>query len=96
MNYIGIDVAKEELVVYGGKKEYVCRNTRGVPELEKYLTGLFPSFDDMIISFEATWSILTVSHRVLCTCQHQGMDHQSPEKCFIYESPGESLKDRHH
>lgn len=54
MNYIGIDVAKEELVVYDGKNEHICKNTRGLPELEKYLAGLFLSLDDMVIIFEAT------------------------------------------
>jgi transposase len=70
MNYIGIDVAKEELVVYDGKNEYVCKNTRGLPELEKCLTVLFPSFDDMVIIFEATGPY---SHFLREFCAHAGI-----------------------
>ena len=54
MNYIGIDVAKEGLSVYDGKKEYTCKNARGLPELKKCLAKTFSSLEDMVIIFEAT------------------------------------------
>ena len=54
MNYIGIDVAKEELSVYDGAKEYTFRNTRGCDDLKSHLQKTFTSFEELILIFEAT------------------------------------------
>jgi len=54
MNYIGIDVAKEELSVYDGIKEYTFRNERGCEELKGHLQKTFRSLDNLILIFEAT------------------------------------------
>jgi len=49
--YIGIDVAKEELSVYDGAKEYRVRNERDCAGLKAHLS---PYFKTYILIFEAT------------------------------------------
>ena len=48
--HIGIDVAKEDLSVYDGTKEYRFRNERGCADLKAYL---HPSFEAYVFIFEA-------------------------------------------
>jgi transposase len=50
--YIGIDVSKEVLSVYDGKREFSCRNTRGCQELKERLRQ--KDLKDLIFIFEAT------------------------------------------
>lgn len=50
--YIGIDVAKEALMVYDGKREFSCRNTRGCADLKDHLRQ--KDLKDIILIFEAT------------------------------------------
>lgn len=50
--YIGIDVAKEELSVYDGKREFVCNNTRGCEELKDRLKA--KDLKNLVVIFEAT------------------------------------------
>jgi hypothetical protein len=50
--YIGIDVAKEALSVYDGKREFSCRNTRGCADLRDHLRQ--KDLKDLVVIFEAT------------------------------------------
>ena len=50
--YIGIDVAKEALRVYDGKREFSCRNSRGCADLKDHLRQ--KDLKDLILIFEAT------------------------------------------
>lgn len=53
-HYIGIDVAKEELSMYDGVKEYTFKNTRGCDELKSHLQKTFTSLEELVLIFEAT------------------------------------------
>jgi transposase len=50
--YIGIDVAKETFSVYDGKREFICKNTRGCAELKGHLGQ--KALKDIVLIFEAT------------------------------------------
>ena len=50
--YIGIDVAKEALSVYDGKREFSCRNTRGCADLKDHLRQ--KDLKNLVVIFEAT------------------------------------------
>jgi transposase len=52
--YIGIDVAKEDLSVYDGIKEYRFRNTKDCTDLKEYLSEAFASLNEPVLIFEAT------------------------------------------
>lgn len=56
MNYIGIDVSKQELSVFNGKKESRFKNERWLKGLKSYLEKKFKSFDQVVIIFESTGS----------------------------------------
>lgn len=52
--YIGIDVSKEVLSAFDGKKEVRFKNERGMKALKSYLKKEFKTFNDIIIVFEST------------------------------------------
>lgn len=52
--YIGIDVSKEVLSAFDGKKEVRFKNESGVKALKSYLKKKFKTFNDIIIIFEST------------------------------------------
>ena len=56
MNYIGIDVSKQVLSVFNGKKESRFKNERWLKGLKSYLEKKFKSFDQVVIIFESTGS----------------------------------------
>lgn len=52
--YIGIDVAKEELSVFDGKNERIFKNRQGLSAFGAYLRRTFPDLCKVILIFEAT------------------------------------------
>ena len=52
--YIAIDVSKEVLSVFDGKKDLTFKNERGLRALKSYLREKFETFDDVVIIFEST------------------------------------------
>jgi len=52
--YIAIDVSKEVLSVFDGKKDLTFKNERGLRALKSYLKEKFETFDDVVIIFEST------------------------------------------
>jgi transposase len=52
--YIGIDVSKEVLCAFDGKKEVIFKNERGLKVLKSYLKEDFKTFNDIVIIFEPT------------------------------------------
>lgn len=52
--YIAIDVSKEVLSMFDGKKELTFENEKGLRALKSYLKKRFKTFDDVVIIFEST------------------------------------------
>lgn len=65
MNCIGIDVSKQELVTYDGKKERIFPNTQDLPELSDFL---HKKGDDVTVVFEPT---STYSRWLETLCQRE-------------------------
>ncbi len=53
-NYIGVDVSKQELSVFDGKKDLTFKNERALRALKSYLKERFETFDDLVVIFEST------------------------------------------
>jgi len=64
MHCIGVDVSKQELVTFDGKRERVFPNGRGLPEFRRFVKKR----DDTIIVFEPT---STYSRRLETFCRMQ-------------------------
>jgi len=64
MHCIGVDVSKQELVTYDGKKERIFPNARGLDEFTRFIKG---STDPMIV-FEPT---STYSRRLEALCRRR-------------------------
>lgn len=54
MNYIGIDVSKQELSAFDGEQEVTVKNEKGLGKLKAYMKKRFKKFDDVVIIFEST------------------------------------------
>jgi transposase len=52
--YIGIDVAKEELSVFDGTNERIFQNRQGLSTFRAYLRKAFPDLCKVVLIFEAT------------------------------------------
>ncbi len=52
--YIGVDVSKETLSVFDGKKDLTFKNEKSLKELKSYLKKKFKTLDNIVIIFEAT------------------------------------------
>jgi transposase len=54
MYYIGIDISREVLSAFDGKKELVFKNESGLKALRSYLKRRFKTLDNVVIIFEST------------------------------------------
>lgn len=69
MYYIGVDVSKEVLSVYDGKKSLEFENTKELKSFYHYLKRHFKHFENLVVIFEAT-GIYSDPLKEFCAANH--------------------------
>jgi len=67
--YLGVDVSKENIVCYDGKREFCFKNERGLKEFKRFLESRYKTLERIVLIFEAT-GVYSAFLREFCATNH--------------------------